>query len=79
MEPEGYLLFMLHRDRPGVIGLVGTLLGQHNVNIAGMNVGRESIRGNALMALKIDEAMPPDLLPEIQQVPGVRRVRLVEL
>ncbi|NLC55458.1 MAG: phosphoglycerate dehydrogenase [Armatimonadetes bacterium] len=79
VEPEGYLLFMLHRDRPGVIGLVGTLLGQHNVNIAGMNVGRESIRGNALMALKIDEAMPPDLLPEIQQVPGVRRVRLVEL
>lgn len=79
VEPEGYLLFMLHRDRPGVIGQVGTMLGQHNINIAGMNVGREEIRGKALMALKIDEAMPASLREEIAKLPEVYSADVVEL
>jgi len=79
IEPEGCLLFMLHHDRPGVIGQVGTLLGQHNINIAGMSVGREEIRGKALMALKIDEPMPPALREEIAKMPEVRSAELVEL
>ena len=79
VEPEGYVLFMLHRDRPGVIGHVGTLLGQHNINIAGMNVGRKAVRGNAMMALKIDEPMPPHLLQEIGRMAEVYSVNLVEL
>ena len=79
IEPEGCLLFMLHHDRPGVIGQVGTLLGQHNINIAGMSVGREEIRGKALMALKIDEPMPAALREEIARMPEVQSADLAEL
>lgn len=79
VEPKGYVLFMPHRDRPGVIGTVGTLLGQHNINIANMHVGREAVRGKAMMALTVDEPIPKPLLQELAQIPEVYGVRLVEL
>lgn len=79
VEPEGHILVMLHRDHPGVIGQVGTLLGRHNINIGGMNVGRESVRGNAMMALKVDDQVPAELLQEIGRMDGISSVTMVEL
>jgi D-3-phosphoglycerate dehydrogenase len=63
---EGYLLACENRDRPGIIGSIGTLLGQFGVNISFMNVGRHERRGTALMVLTLDEPMTPEQLDEVR-------------
>ena len=57
-EPEGYIAVLHNNDIPGVIGKVGTILGQENINIAFMQVGRNQPRGKAIMILGLDEEMP---------------------
>ena len=67
-----------HTDRPGIIGKVGTLLGDAGVNIAGMHVGRESGEGStAVMVLKLDTPVPDALLDQIRQIPGMESARQV--
>lgn len=53
--PEGHLLFIRHKDQPGAIGRVGTLLAAEGINIAGMQVGRSEVGGDAIMMLSIDK------------------------
>ena len=69
-QPEGHYLVSWHEDRPGVIGAVGTLLGQNDINIAFMHVGRLTPRGVAIIVLKTDEPIPSALLPEINAILG---------
>ncbi|MBQ1050739.1 phosphoglycerate dehydrogenase [Micromonospora sp. C51] len=59
---EGILLFLRYADRPGVVGTVGTLLGQAGVNIAAMQVARREAGGETLMTLTVDQALGADLL-----------------
>jgi D-3-phosphoglycerate dehydrogenase len=63
--PSGPLLFTYHRDRPGMIGRVGTLLGAADVNISGMYVGRQAPREQAMMVLTLDDPVPPAVLTQI--------------
>ncbi|MFN3651965.1 MAG: phosphoglycerate dehydrogenase [Armatimonadota bacterium] len=79
LRPEGYLLFARHTDRPGIIGLVGTMLGDAGINIAGMYVGREAAGRRAIMVLTVDEAVPEELLNRIQEAIEADQVRLVDL
>ncbi|OPZ79624.1 MAG: D-3-phosphoglycerate dehydrogenase [bacterium ADurb.Bin429] len=79
MAPEGTYVVAYHNDRPGVIGSVGQILGAHDINIAGMQVGRLQPRGNAVMGLSIDECPNDKVLEKIRQVDGVGVTRLVEL
>ncbi len=53
--PEGHLLYIQHNDRPGVIGRMGQLLAEHDVNIATMQVGRKEEGGEAIMMLAVDK------------------------
>ena len=78
-KPEGWLIVTRHTDRPGIIGHVGTLLGEKGINIAGMYVGRSAPQGEAVMALSLDEAVPPDVMAEIQAMEGIASSRLVGL
>src|SRR5207245_938850 len=55
LVPEGRFLVSRHEDRPGVVGRVGSILGEHDVNIASMQVGRDAPRGNAMMILAVDD------------------------
>jgi D-3-phosphoglycerate dehydrogenase len=71
--PGGPLLLTYHRDQPGIIGRVGTLLGAANINISGMYVGRKAPREDAMMVLTIDEPVPESVLEEVKQQPGVDR------
>jgi D-3-phosphoglycerate dehydrogenase len=79
LVPEGYLLFCQHIDRPGIIGAVGTLLGDNGINIAQMYVGREGIRRRALMVVSLDDPVPGPLLDEIRRVIEAEVVTLIEL
>ncbi len=56
-NPEGNLLYIQHTDRPGVIGRVGKILGDHDVNIATMQVGRKQAGGEAIMILSFDKPL----------------------
>ena len=58
-RPAGYLLIAPHDDTPGMVGKLGTILGENNINIGGMQVGREYTRGPALMIVNVDEPVPP--------------------
>jgi len=70
MSPATYMLFFAYEDRPGVIGKVGTILGQHDINIATMDVGRPTRGGTALMALTLDSAVRPEIIEEISTAVG---------
>jgi D-3-phosphoglycerate dehydrogenase len=79
IEPSGNLLLTRHRDRPGLIGRVGTLLGNVDVNISEMQVGRRAPRGEALMILRLDEEVPPAAEREIRAIPDIWSVQQVKL
>jgi D-3-phosphoglycerate dehydrogenase len=79
VPPNKYMLFTMHRDMPGIIGKIGSLLGNFNVNIASMQVGRKIVRGDAVMVLSIDDPLPDDVLAEFLKVPGVRDAYTVTL
>ena len=58
LSRNGYVMLTRHRDRPGMIGKVGTLLGAADVNIASMQVARDGPRGEAIMVLTLDDPVP---------------------
>jgi D-3-phosphoglycerate dehydrogenase len=77
--PGSYLLFAEHRDRPGLIGAVGKITGDANVDISFMYLGRLEKRGQALLVLTLDEPLPPRQQKKILDLPEVYSVKLVEL
>jgi D-3-phosphoglycerate dehydrogenase len=79
VPPTHHMLFTLHRDMPGIIGKIGSLLGSFNVNIASMQVGRKIVRGDAVMVLSLDDPLPEGVLAEILKVPGIRDAYTVVL
>jgi D-3-phosphoglycerate dehydrogenase len=79
LVPDGRFLVSRHEDRPGVVGRVGTILGEHDVNIASMQVGRDAPRGKAMMILAVDDRVAPDVLERLREVAGMSDLRYVEL
>lgn len=79
VPPTRHMLFTLHRDMPGIIGKIGSLLGSFNVNIASMQVGRKIVRGDAVMVLSLDDPLPEGILEEIIKVDGIRDAYTVNL
>ncbi|MFB6087072.1 MAG: phosphoglycerate dehydrogenase [Haloarculaceae archaeon] len=63
--PHGHMLVARNEDAPGVIGFIGTVLGEHDINIAGMFNGREVIGGEALTVYNLDERPGEDVLDEL--------------
>ncbi|GIF03011.1 phosphoglycerate dehydrogenase [Actinoplanes siamensis] len=70
LPADGVLLFFRYRDRPGVVGRIGTTLGRAGVNIAAMQVARKAAGGEALMTLTVDSSVDPELLATVAA--GVR-------
>ncbi|TMQ00903.1 MAG: phosphoglycerate dehydrogenase [Verrucomicrobia bacterium] len=77
--PSGVLFLMTNKDRPGIVGYIGTLMGQYKVNIANMSLSRDNKGGHALTVLNLDSVPPPELLEEIHKDPDIRNVRVVKL
>jgi len=80
IEPTGaYFLFSDHRDRPGLIGAVGKITGDADINISSMHLGRLKARGEALMVLALDEPLPEEQRQKILSLPDVYNAKLVKL
>jgi len=77
--PEGNMLYIPHIDKPRIIGPVGGLIGAHDVNISGMQVGRKVAGGRAVMLINVDGPVPEDTMAEISKIDGVLGVRNVSL
>jgi D-3-phosphoglycerate dehydrogenase len=82
---EGHLVFMKNQDVPGVIGRVGTILGQNNINIANFSLGRRENHASpgepaeAVAVVHIDERISEPVLEQLRQSKGVRFACAVEL
>ncbi len=74
VPPSDSMLMVKNDDRPGVIGTVGTLLGNAGVNIADMDVGRSATPGTAVMLIAPTAPVPPDTLAELRAAPGILSV-----
>jgi D-3-phosphoglycerate dehydrogenase len=79
MAPAEYMAFFRYEDRPGVIGKVGSILGEAGVNIASMEVGRREVGGLALMGLTVDSPIPEEALDQIVEAVGMKTARSIVL
>ncbi len=81
IEPSGgYMLFTEHKDRPGMIGAIGTIIGDADINISQMQVSRGVQRGGgAMMVICLDEPLPEDCYQQIRDIPDMYKVLLVKL
>ncbi|WP_418791260.1 phosphoglycerate dehydrogenase [Phosphitispora sp. TUW77] len=77
--PEGNILVVPHQDKPKIIGPVANLIGEFDINIAGMQVGRKEMGGKAIMILEVDTAVSDATVAEIAKVKGVYDVKMVTL
>jgi D-3-phosphoglycerate dehydrogenase len=77
--PEGHMLLILNVDKPGVIGAVGQVLGEHNINIARMQCSREERGGNALLIIGLDAPLPSGILETITRGRHILSVTLADL
>ncbi|PYJ86590.1 MAG: phosphoglycerate dehydrogenase [Verrucomicrobia bacterium] len=77
--PSGVLFLMTNKDRPGIVGCIGTLMGKYKINIANMSLSRDNKGGHALTVLNLDSVPPAELLQEIQMDPDISNVRVVKL
>jgi D-3-phosphoglycerate dehydrogenase len=79
MAPSKYMAFLEYGDVPGVVGKVGTALGQAKINIASMQVGRTEAGGTALMGVNVDSPISDELLARIAADVGATAAWSVEL
>jgi len=77
--PAGFMLIIKNHDRPGLIGHLGTVLGEAHINIAGMSNGREKPGGMAVTVVNVDEDIPPKVLEHIKKFPHVIDAKLIKL
>ncbi|MBI2301194.1 MAG: phosphoglycerate dehydrogenase [Armatimonadetes bacterium] len=76
--PQGHLIVWWNTDQPGVIGKVGTLLGDAGINIAGMQLGRDAVGGRAVSIVEVDSPTDPAILEQVAEIPGMLEVRAVD-
>ncbi len=80
VSPAGHNLLILdNQDIPGMIGQVGMLMKEFDINIASMQVGRREARGRAIMVLQLDEAPSETQIRRVESIPDIFSARLVRL
>jgi D-3-phosphoglycerate dehydrogenase / 2-oxoglutarate reductase len=79
VKPEKYLLYIKHRDVPGMIGKVGSLLGDHDINIGTMQVGRTEVGGEAIMVLTLDRTLSANVIKVLKLIDGLQEAQVLEL
>jgi D-3-phosphoglycerate dehydrogenase / 2-oxoglutarate reductase len=79
VPPAEHLVFLRYIDRPGIVGIVGRILGDAGVNIGSMQVSRDRQGGHALVGMTVDSAVPHAVLQEIAAEIGAESARSVDL
>ncbi|MBW2636626.1 MAG: phosphoglycerate dehydrogenase [Deltaproteobacteria bacterium] len=77
--PEGHMILVYNYDKPGVIGNIGTTLGNSGINIARLHLGREKIEGKALVVLSTDSRLTNEALKELRDLPHVISITRIEM
>lgn len=77
--PLGYVIMVYNKDLPGMIGAVGTILGENGINVADMSVGRTSSKDLALMVINIDSLAPKEVLHKISDLDNIFYVKQLKL
>lgn len=77
--PAEHMAFFRYVDRPGIVGSVGRILGEAEINIGGMQVSRDTRGGHALMAMTVDQALPSSVMDSIVEAIGAEWGRTVDL
>ena len=77
--PEGVLFVMNNRDKPGMVGYIGSLMGEHEVNIGSMSLNRDEAGGEALTVLNLDSVPPQALLDKVNADLDISNVRVIQL
>jgi D-3-phosphoglycerate dehydrogenase len=73
-ELTGQMIYIVNDDQPGVIGALGTKLGENRINIATFNLGRRQEAGEAVALVAVDDPIAGGVSEQLQQLPGVREV-----
>ncbi|MGI6449838.1 MAG: phosphoglycerate dehydrogenase [Desulfitobacteriia bacterium] len=77
IEPVGWLLIIPHEDYPGMVGKVGTMLGDNNINITSMQVGRTEAAGTNIMIVGVETEITSGIVNKLKEVKGVQSVQKV--
>ena len=78
-KPEGHLIYIINRDVPGVVGKVGTLLGDREINIAEYNLARTTTGGRAMAIITVDSPLDPETLSFLKSYREMVEVKQVKL
>ena len=77
--PNDYMLFINNADKPGLIGVIGTVLAEANINIAGISLGREAQDGVAVSVVNVDSKVPNETIEKLRNTKDVLSIRLLKV
>ena len=78
-ELAGTMVVTRHRDQPGIVGAVGTILADAGINISSLELSRLSEHGEAMMFVSVDDAVGGEVLERLRAVDGILAAQVVEL
>ncbi|MEI6306231.1 MAG: ACT domain-containing protein, partial [Deltaproteobacteria bacterium] len=76
---DEFMLLLNYNDRPGMIGKIGTIMGQHDINIGSMNLGRREKKGEALVVLSLDSPVPAPVMEEIKAATEATFIKAIHM
>ncbi|MBN1913279.1 MAG: phosphoglycerate dehydrogenase [Candidatus Omnitrophica bacterium] len=79
LSPSGDMIVIQNMDKPGIIGSLGTILGEHKINIAAMTFGRQNPGGKAVTVLNIDGLVSAELLEKIKKIENITAVKVIKI
>ena len=77
--PEGVVLICLNEDKPGIIGKLGTLMAENDINIGAMTLGRTRRGGNAATILNLDSEISGEMVAEVKKIEHINDAKAVKL
>ncbi len=77
--PAGHMLFINNNDKPGIVGAVGTILANANINIAGITLGRENQQGVAVSVVNVDSEIPEKVIEQLRQTKNILLVKTIKV